>query len=76
MDAISSGDKYNAESMSTDVLGDIYHGSKSRPSRNRREARYKIRDCIKRGQAEWQETLSSTKNTSKGLHRVFKDVVN
>ena len=50
MGAMSSGDEYDAETMSTDMLEDICDVSKSHPRINRREARGKIRDNIKRRQ--------------------------
>ena len=52
MDAMSPGYEYDAEPMSTDMLEDIYDSSWSHSTINRREARYKIRDHIKWGQAE------------------------
>ena len=33
---------------------------------NRREARYKIRDCIKKIQSEWKGSLKDTLNMGKG----------
>ena len=54
MDAIYSGDGSDNEPMSTDMLEDIRDGSQSHPIINRREAHYKIRDFIKRIQAEWK----------------------
>ena len=50
MDALISGDDYDAEPMSTDMLEDIRDGSQSHPGINRRETRYKIFDHNKRGQ--------------------------
>ena len=47
MGVMSSGDKSDAEPMSTDMLEDISVGSKSHLIVNRRETRYKIRDRIK-----------------------------
>ena len=44
MDAIYSGDVSEDEPMSMEILEDICDGSKSHPSVNRRETRYKIRD--------------------------------
>ena len=73
---ISSGDEYDAEPMPTDILEDIRDNSKSRQSINRREARYKISDCIKRGQVEFIRALLSTRNMGKVLHKIFKSVVN
>ena len=52
MDAISSGNEYDAEPMSTYILEDICDGNQSHPIINRRETHYKIRNNIKRGKAE------------------------
>ena len=52
MYAMSSCDKSDAEPMSTEMLEYIRDGSQSRLSVNRRDACYKIRDCIKQSQAE------------------------
>ena len=41
----------------------------------RREARYKIRHCIRKIQLEWKGSLKATLNVGKGLHKVFKTVV-
>ena len=76
MDVMSSGDKYDAEPMPTDMSEDICDGSKSHMSIDRREVRYKIRDHIKRVQLEWNGALLSTQNMGKVLHKVFKAVVN
>ena len=48
----------------------------SHPIINGRETRYNICDCIKQRLAEWKGALLSTKNMGKGLHKVFKAVVN
>ena len=47
MDTISSVNGSDAEPMSLDILDNIRYGSQSCPIINRREARYKIRDCFK-----------------------------
>ena len=47
MDVMDSGDEYDDEPMSTDMLEDIPDGSKSHPSVNRIDAYYKIHDFIK-----------------------------
>ena len=62
--------------MSTDMLEDICDSSQSHPIKYRREARYKIRDRVKRGQLERKGALLSTQNMVKGLHKAFKAVVN
>ena len=58
------------------MLEDICDVSKSHPRINRREACYKIRDCIKQSQAEWKGALLSTRNMGKVFHKLFKAVVN
>ena len=70
------GDESNAESMYTDMLEDICDRSQSYPTIDRREASYIIRDCFKQRQAEWKGRLLSTRNMDKGLHKLFKSVVN
>ena len=62
--------------MSTDNLEDICGVSQSHLIINRRDTLYKIRDCIKQGQAEWKGALLSNWNMGKGLHKLFKAVVN
>ena len=62
--------------MSTDMLEDFSDKSQSNLIINRRETCYKIRDIIKLIQVEWKGTLLSMRNIGKGLHKVFKAVVN
>ena len=76
MDEMPSGDEFYAELMSTNILEDIDDISQSHLIINRREARYKIRDCIKQRRAEWKGALLSTQNMGKVLHKVFKAVFN
>ena len=57
------------------MLEDICDISQYRPNVNRRDARYKIRDCIKQRQLEWKGMLKAMQNMSKGLHKVFENVV-
>ena len=76
IDAMSLGDESDAEPMSTQMLEDIRDGNQSHPRVNRRDALYKICDCIKQIQAEWKGALLSTQNMGKYLHKAFKAVVN
>ena len=76
IDAMSSGNESDAETMYANMLEDIRYGSQSHQSINRGEARYKIRDCIKQRQAKWKGALLSTRNMGKGLNRVLKAVDN
>ena len=69
------GYDYDDEPMFTEMLEEICDGSQSHLSFSRREACYKIRDCIKQGQSEWKRVLLSTRNMGKGLHQVFKTTV-
>ena len=73
--AMDSGDESNYEPMSTYMLEDSNDGSQSHPNVNRREARYKIRDCIKQRQSEWKGALKATRNIGKVSHEVFRIVV-
>ena len=74
-DAMDYSDESDDESMSAEILKDIHEGSQSHPSVNRREACYKICDCIKQRKSEQKVALKATKNMSKGLHKVFKTFV-
>ena len=62
------------ESMPTEILEDIRDGSQSHPNLNRREARYKICDCIEKKQSKWKGALKDMQNMGKGLHKVLKTV--
>ena len=76
MDAMSSGDDSDDEPMYTEMLEDIHDVSQSHTGVNRREEHYKICDWIKQIQSEWKGALLSTQNMGKGLHKLFKLVVN
>ena len=73
---MSLGKKSDAGPMYTDMLEYICDVSQSCLSINRRYAPYKICDIIKWGQPEWKVVLLSMQNMGKGLHKVFKSVVN
>ena len=76
MDVTDSGDESDDEHMSTQMLEEIHDGSKSHPSVNRRETRYKIRDHIKQRKLEQEGALLFTLNMGKGSHKLFKTSVN
>ena len=71
-----SVDEYDDEPLSTEMLEDICDSSQYHPIINSREARYKIHDHIKRSQLEYKGDLLYTQNMGKGLHKLFKSVVN
>ena len=75
MDAMDYGDESDHDHISTEMLEDICDGSQSHPSVNRREACYKICDGIKQRQLEWKGVLNATRNTGKGLQKVFKTII-
>ena len=52
MDAMNSGDESDHDLISTEMLERIRDGSQTHPNVNRREACYKIRDCIRQIQSE------------------------
>ena len=75
MENMNSGDESYHDLISTDMLEDIRDGSLTHPDVNRRESRYKIRDCIRQRQSEWKRELKATRSMGKGLHKVFSTVV-
>ena len=75
IDAMDSGDESDHDIISMDMLEEICDGSQSHPNVNRRESRYKKRDCIRQRQSEWKVELKATRNMGKGLHKLFKTVV-
>ena len=75
IDAMDSGDESDDESVSTQMLEDIHDSGQSHPGVNSRDARYKIRDCIKQRQLEWKESIKATQNMGKGSHKVYTTAV-
>ena len=63
-------------SIITNALEDIQGGIQIHPELNPRDARFKIRDRIKQTQNEWKGAELSENSMGKGLHKVFKAVVN
>ena len=75
MDAINSGDESDHDIISTEMLEDIRDGSQTHPNVKKREARYKLRDCIRQRQPECKSALKSTQSMGKGLHKVFSTIL-
>ena len=75
MENLDSSDELDHDLISTEMLHDIFDGSQTHPNVNKREARYKIRDRIKKRQPEWKGALKATQSMGKGLHMVFSTVV-
>ena len=57
MENLDSSDESDHDLIYTEMLQDIREGSQTHPNVNKREARYKIRDCIRKSQSEWKGTL-------------------
>ena len=75
MENINSGDESDHDLISTEMLEDIRDGTQTHPNVNRREARYKIRDCIRKRQSQQKGAFKATWSMVKGLHKVFSTVV-
>ena len=57
------------------MLDEIRDGSQTHPNVNIREARYKIRYCIRQRQSEWKGALEAIRRMGKVSHKVFSTVV-
>ena len=68
MDAMSSGNAFDAESISMEMLEYNSDGNQYHPSVKRIETCYNICDRIKKIQPEWKRALLSTQNMDKCLH--------
>ena len=75
MENLDSIENSDHDLISMEMLEDIRDGNQTHPTINKREARCKIRDRIKQRQLEWKGALKSTRNTGKGLHKVFSTIV-
>ena len=75
MDNINYGDDSDHNIISTVMLEDIRDGSQTHLNVDRREARYKIRDCIRQKHSKWKRKLKATRSIGKGLHKVFSTIV-
>ena len=75
MENIDSNEKSDDDHISTETLHDIRDGNQTHPNIDKREARYKIRDCIKQKKSEWKGALRDTHKMGKGLHKVFRTIV-
>ena len=72
---INSGDESDHDLISTETLEDIRDGSQTHTNVNKREARYKICDRVRKRTPEWKVALQATRNMGKGLYKVFSTVV-
>ena len=75
MENLDSSDESDNDHISTEMLEGIHEGNQTYPNVNRREARYKIRDCVRQSQSELKGALKSMQSMGKGLHKLFCTVV-
>ena len=75
MENLNSSDESDHDIISTEMLQDICDGSQTHTNVNKREARYKICECIRQRQSEWKGALKATRSMGKCLHKVFSTVV-
>ena len=60
MENLDSNVNSDQNLISTKMLEDVRDESQTHPNVNRREARYKIRDCIRQSQSELKLVLKAT----------------
>ena len=65
MENFDSNEKSDHDLISTEMLEDIRDGSQTHQNINKREARYKIRDRIRRKELQWKGSLRATRNMEK-----------
>ena len=75
MENLDSNKESDHDLISTEMLEDIREGSQTHPNVNKREACYKIRDCVRQEQSEWKVALKATQSMGKVLHKVLSTVV-
>ena len=66
MENLNFNENSDQDLLSTEMLEDIRDGSQTHPNVNKREAHYKIRDCIRQSQPEWKGALKAARNMGKG----------
>ena len=75
MENLDSSDESDHDIISTEMLHSICDRIQTHLNVNKREAHYKIRDCVRKSQLEWKGALKATQSMGKGLHKVFSTVV-
>ena len=75
MENLDSNEQSDHDLISMDMLEDIHDGSQTHTNVNKREARYKICDRVRKRTPEWKVALQATRNMGKGLYKVFSTVV-
>ena len=76
IDESSIEDDSDDGSISMKDIKEIWGGSQIYPDINRRDARLKIRDLIKKTQSEWEIAELSVNSMGKSLYKLLKAAVN
>ena len=76
MENIDEKEKSDDDHNRTETLQEICDGNQTHPNIDRREARLKMRDHIKKKKSEWKGALKARHKMGKGLHKVFSTIVN
>ena len=75
MENLDEKEEFDDDHISTETLHDIRDGNQTHPNIDKREARLKIRDHIKKKKSEYKGALKATQKMVKGLHKVFSTIV-
>ena len=75
MENLDEKEKFDDDLISTEMLHEICDGNQTHPSIDKREARLKIRDCIKQKKSQRKGALRTTHKMGKGLYKVFSAIV-
>ena len=75
MENLDRKEKFNDDLISTETLHDICDRNQTHPNIDKREARLKIRDRVKKKKLQRKGALRATHKMVKGLHRVFSTIV-
>ena len=68
-------ENWDDDLINTETLRDIRDGNQTHPNIDKREARHKIRDRVKRKKLEWKGGLKATHKMVKCLPKVFSSIV-
>ena len=75
MENIDEKENFDDDLISTETLHDICDDNQTHPNIDKREARLKIRDRIKKKKSQWKGELRAMHKMGKGLHRVLSTIV-
>ena len=65
MNILDQKEKFDDDHISAETLHDIRDRNQTHPNIDKKEARLKIRDCIKQNKSEWKGALRATQKMGK-----------